>query len=143
VSAHLIDSLELPEYWPHPVLAVENNVFVGRPGGAWIGATNGPPSALETWQLSATGRWTRSGSVTLTLPAQSLVNFGALLSMQTWDNVVTLFDATDGAALRQVGQGPPSGCLWFDLTGADGEPGRGLWLPLGAYGVATVPAGPK
>lgn len=143
VSAHLIDSLELSESWPHPVRVLESDVFVGRPGGAWGGVTNDVPSALETWHLSDAGRWTRSGTVTLTLPAQSIVNFGALLAAQTWDNVVTLFDATDGAALRQVGQGRPSGCLWFDLTHADGELGRGLWIPLGAYGVATVPAGPK
>jgi len=76
------------------------------------------------------------------MPAQSLVNFGALVAAQTWDNVVTLFDATNGAALRQVGQGRPSGCLWFDLTHADGELDRGLWVPLGVYGVGTVPARP-
>jgi hypothetical protein len=125
------------------VRVLESNVFVGRPGGDWVGATNDVSSALETWHLSDAGRWARSGSVTLTMPVQSLVNFGPLLAAQTWDNIVTLFDATDGTALRQVGQGRPSGCLWFDLTHADGELGRGLWLPLGAYGVATVPAGPK
>ena len=142
VSAHLIDSLALSEYWPHPVLVLDRDVFLGQPGGAWVGSTNGPPSTLETWRLSNAGHWTRSGSVALNMPVQSLINRGALLAAQSWDNVVTLYDATDGATLRQVGQGRPSGCLWFDLEHSDGELGRGLWIPLGAYGVATVPAGP-
>jgi hypothetical protein len=29
--------------------------------------------------------------------------------------------------------------LWFDLRWADGAVDRGLWMPLGLYGVFTVP----
>ena len=52
------------------------------------------------------------------------------------------FDATNGAMLRQTGRSQPAGCLWFDLNRADGALGRGLWIPLGVYGVAKVPAEP-
>jgi len=143
VSAHLIDSLDLGQNWPHPVLVAGTDVFVGRPGEPWVGGRpSNLPSLLETWHLSDAGRWTRSGSVRLTTPVQSLANFNSLLAAQSWDNVLTLFDATNGATLRKVGEGRPAGCLWFDLTHADGELGRGLWVPLGAYGVATVPASP-
>ena len=101
-----------------------------------------PGHRLETWYLSAAGKFTRSGSVALTMPASALANFGALLAAQQTDNIVVLFDASDGAALRQVGQSKPTGCLWFNLGHADGALGRGLWVPLGAYGVEKIPAGP-
>jgi hypothetical protein len=74
--------------------------------------------------------------------ASTLASFDAMLAVQHTDNSVTLFDATDGAALRRVGGSQPGGCLWFDLTRADGALGRGLWLPLGSYGVARIPAVP-
>ena len=51
-------------------------------------------------------------------------------------------DTTDGRGLRQVGQSRLSGCYSADLAHADGELGRGLWLPLGAYGVSFAPASP-
>ncbi|HYV31614.1 MAG TPA: beta-propeller domain-containing protein, partial [Candidatus Binatia bacterium] len=169
VAAHLIDSLALPTTWPLPVLAVETNLFIGVPdygNGAGSGVVYGPISPiipltassgandpattsvdtpghrLETWYLSAAGKFTRSGSVALTMPASALANFGALLAAQQTDNIVVLFDAADGAALRQVGQSKPTGCLWFNLGHADGALGRGLWVPLGAYGVEKIPAGP-
>jgi hypothetical protein len=149
VSAHLIDSLALPESWPRPVLVDGTNVFLGRSGytnGWWWpgspGASNVGPHTVETWHLSNAGRLARSGSVTLAMPASDLAGFGSLLAAQESDNAVTLFDATNGAALRRVGRGQPSGCLWFNLKQASGELGRGLWIPLGAYGVATIPAGP-
>src|SRR5207247_7646898 len=163
VSAHLIDSLALPTAWPHPVLVVETNLFIGRPGytnsGVIIGpvypvsgvatadGSNGasndaPVHYLETWFLAANGKLTQSGSAPLALPASALVDFGALLAAQQTDNTLLLFDASNGASLREVGKGRPTGCFWFDLTHADGALGRGLWIPLGAYGVAQIPAAP-
>jgi hypothetical protein len=138
------------------------NIFLGRAGpasydpvigpivpfGADLNATAGSGvlndvlPALETWNLSAAGKFQRAGSVTLNSSASSLAAFDALLAVQQNDNSVTLFDASNGAALRRVGGGQPGGCFWFDLTRADGELGRGLWLPLGTYGVAKIPAAP-
>jgi hypothetical protein len=162
VSAHLIDSLPLPATWPRPLLVSGANIFLGRAGpasydpvigpivpfGADLNATAGSGvlndvlPALETWNLSAAGKFQRAGSVTLNSSASSLAAFDALLAVQQNDNSVTLFDASNGAALRRVGGGQPGGCFWFDLTRADGELGRGLWLPLGTYGVAKIPAAP-
>ena len=42
------------------------------------------------------------------------------------------------SALRRIGGGQPNACWWFDLNHADGDAARGLWIPLGAYGVSTV-----
>ena len=141
VSAHLVDSLALPPTWPHPVLVVETNVFIGRSGTNWW-STNASRSYLETWTLADAGRFTQLGSATLAMPASTLAGFNGLLAAQETDNNVVLFDHADPTALRVVGQGKPSGCVWFDLSHADGALGRGLWIPLGAFGVATIPASP-
>jgi hypothetical protein len=162
VSAHLVDSLALPVTWPRPLLVSGGNIFLGRAsssgyspiigpviplavgavGTAGTGAADDTLPSLETWQLSDAGKFRRAGSATLTTSASTLVNFGALLAVQHTDNSVTLFDATNGAALHEVGGSQPGGCLWFDLNRADGALGRGLWLPLGSYGVVKIPAAP-
>lgn len=162
VSAHRIDSLPLPSTWPRPLLVSGGNIFLGRASSSSYGPIFGPiiplaatadgdvgsgaaddtSPALETWRLSAVGQFERTGSMTLSTSASALADFGALLAVQHTDNTVTLIDATDGAALRRVGGGQPGGCFWFDLTRADGALGRGLWLPLGSYGVAQIPAVP-
>jgi hypothetical protein len=153
VSAHLIDSLPLPATWPRPLLVSGANIFLGRAANsiygpvvpladASLGGGEDALPALETWRLSAAGKLQRAGSVTLTTSVSTLANFGALLAVQQSDNSVTPFDASDGAALRRVGDSQPGGCLWFDLTRADGALARGLWLPLGSYGVAKIPAAP-
>ena len=137
VSAHLIDSIPLSDSWPHPVRVSGADLFVGQPS-----YTSDTPSLLQTWSLSAGGRLTLAGKVNLTSPVYTLASFGALLAAQQSDNTLTLFDTTDGRGLRQVGQSRLSGCYSADLAHADGELGRGLWLPLGAYGVSFAPASP-
>jgi hypothetical protein len=142
VAAHLVDSLPLPASWPHPVLVSRTNVFIGWPNevvenGA-AGQTNAP--ALQTVYLSNDGKLTRAGRAELKIAVTTLAAFGDLLAGQQTDNSVRLFDASAGGAVRTVGEGRPSGCQWYDLTRGDGALGRGLWLPLGAYGVAMVPA---
>jgi hypothetical protein len=147
VSAHLVDSLRLSNQWPRPLQVVGTNVFLGNPGANRDMATfpaddtNEPP-VLETWYLSSSGHFTKAAKVQLAMPATALAPFGGLLAVQQTDNTIELFDATDGAALRRVGSGQPSGCLGFDLSRADGALGRGLWIPAGAYGVGLVLAKP-
>jgi hypothetical protein len=150
----------LPDTWPRPVLVSGTNVFLGRANqrspywgigpvmplggvaGDGSGAGDDSASALETWFLSNAGKFTQSGRVAVTAPVSALAAFGPLLAAQQTDNAVVLFDATDGAALRQTGRSQPTGCLWFDLNHADGALGRGLWLPLGVFGVGRVAAAP-
>jgi hypothetical protein len=65
-----------------------------------------------------------------------------LLAAQEADNSVALFDDSNPGALLRVGRGTQSGCLSFDLNQADSTVARGLWIPLGVYGVEQVHPGP-
>ena len=77
-------------------------------------------------------------------PAMVLNQFGSILAAQRADNAVSLFDASSPAELRRVGEDRPTGCQWYDLSQADGRLAEnqisGVWLPLGAYGVARISA---
>ena len=130
VAAHRIDSLQLSKLWPHPLSVWEEHVLLGRPDENG----NGGP-LLETWSLSAAGRFERVGFSQLTTPAQSFLRLGQLLAVQTGE-AVNLYDATQPAALGLLKATVRNGCLGFDLGWGDGSLSRGLWLPLYDYGVA-------
>lgn len=138
LAAHLVDSLALSNVWPRPLLVLETNIFLGRPGYNYANADTEPPS-VETWTLPATGKFTRTGGVQLAAPAQSLAGLPGLLIAQESDNSVVLFDISKPYALQVRAQDRPPGCLGFDLNNSDGEATRGLWVPLGAYGVFRIP----
>jgi hypothetical protein len=141
VAVHLVDSLPLPTSWPRPLLFSDETVFLGAPGDT-SDATEPVPHRLETWTLSDSGRFVRLGAVRLADPANQLAAFPGMLAVQDNRNELILFDRSQPTALREIGRGRPFGCLWFDLAKGDGSVDRGLWLPLGAYGVAFVPVTP-
>jgi len=136
VEAHLIDSVKLANVWPHPLLALNNNVFVGHPA-----ETNTAKNLLEAWALSNDGKFTRLSQTELSGAAQNLASFGNLLAAQI-GNQVSLFNIDNPSAPAFLVTGGPAGCVWFDLSKADGALDRGLWLPLGVYGVSAVPIPP-
>src|SRR5205814_3962931 len=74
VEAHLIDSLKLSSYWPHPVLVNGDAIFVGHPAET----TNGK-NLLEAWTLSSAGKFMQLGKTELSGAAQNFANFGNLL----------------------------------------------------------------
>lgn len=136
VKAHLVDSLALSKTWPHPVLVKGGDALVGQPA-----ETSNGLNRLESWTLSDTGSFVKLGEAELSGPAQNLAAFGDLLAVQSYTGV-SLFDATDPAALKFLNSTVANGCIWFDLSQADGRLDRGLWMPLGVYGVAMVPTSP-
>jgi hypothetical protein len=136
VSAHLVDSLPLPNGWAVPVRVVRNDIFLGRSGYDYT-TTNRFPHYLETWTVPDTGKFTRLGRLELASPAQTLQEFPGMLVAQTSE--VLLLDLADPANLKIIGRGRPSGCMWFDLMHADGNSLQGLWLPLGGFGVSHIP----
>jgi hypothetical protein len=133
VDAHLIDSVKLGSVWPHPALALAENVFIGHPA-----ETGTAKNLLEAWTLSTEGKFTRLSQTELSSAAQSLSSFGNLLVVQN-GNQVSLFNVASPSAPAFLVSGGPSGCLGFDLNQADGALDRGLWLPLGVYGISAVP----
>jgi hypothetical protein len=132
IEAHLVDSLALPRQWPHPTLLRNATVFLGRPAPD----TNSAPR-LEAWTLPDTGRFTQTGSVRLETPAQNLVAFGDLLAVQAAGKI-DLFNVSNPSQLTPIGSKRFSSCLGFELKEGDGTVDRGLWLPLGFYGVEKV-----
>jgi len=141
VAAHLVDSLALTNSWPMSVLAADTNLFIGRPGDS--STTNVPAAWLDTWTLPDSGKFTLLGSALLNAPASALLERGGLLAVQETDLSIQLFDPSVPAALLPIGQGSPTPCFYFDLDQADAALDRGLWLPLGMYGVGRVPLGPQ
>jgi hypothetical protein len=138
VEVFLVDRLELPRYWPRPVLIAGSrtgHLFIGRAGDT--SADNSSPSQLESWVLANDGKFTRLGTVSLDQPARELAMFNSLLAAQTSDEVM-LYDATIPDGLKRIGAGLPDGCLWLDLSHAAGSVSRGLWLPLGDYGTFHI-----
>ena len=132
VEAHLIDSLKLPSNWPHPVLVKDDTVCLGHPA-----ESTSAKNLLEAWTLSSAGKFTQLSKTALSGAAQNLANFGNLLAAQI-GNQVSLFDVTDPTAPAFLVTGGPPGCVWFDLSKADGALDRGLRLPLGVYGVSVI-----
>jgi hypothetical protein len=141
VAVHLVDSLSLSNVYPHPALVSGTNVFLGWAQG-YYGTTNPVPPALETWTLSNAGKYTKLASVTLATAASDLVSFPGLLAAQVDWARVRVYERSDPAALRLVGEGPVANCLYFNLHHADAAPARALWLPLDSYGVTSIGLSP-
>ena len=141
VNVHLVDSLLLPEVWPRPVLPIGTNLYIGRPGYNYTN-TDVVAHRLETWTLPDTGKFKLLGTTRLDSPANTLIERNSLLAAQEAEGSVDLFDPSTPGSPALIGHGRPQGCLWFDLTYADGSVTDGLWLPLGMYGVAEVQLGP-
>lgn len=141
VTAHLVASLPLPQSWPRALRITGSRIFLGRPGTSATGTTTA--SALEEWRLALTGKFELLGSVRLAQPARTLADFGRLLAVQESDGSVDLFAIGDDPVLQPIGQSEPAGCWWTTLDHADGDVARGLWAPLGVYGVTRIPTAPR
>jgi hypothetical protein len=110
-------------------------VCVARPA-----ASPAAGGVLEAWRLNASGAFELWATAALKQPADQLRALGPLLAARTGPSV-TVLQTTD-SGLTPVGQTLVAGCYWPDLTRAVAEPGRALWLPLGEYGLLTVPLAP-
>ncbi len=100
--------------------------------------TNTAKNLLEAWTILNDGKFTRLSKTELSGAAQNLANFGNLLAAQI-GNQISLLNVTNPSAPTFLVTGGPPGCVWFDLSKGDGAVDRGLWLPLGVYGVSVVP----
>lgn len=132
VNAHRVDSLALPKTWPHPVLARNGNILIGRPA-----ESKGDKPATEVWTLPDSGKFTRLANVTLESPVQDFKNIREVVSFRV-GNQIDIYDLTNASDPKLKGRGAPSGCIGFNLDFADDTLEGGLWMPLGPYGVSKI-----
>ncbi len=133
VSAHYVDSLSLSS-GAHPIVLSGNKLLIGH-----ADTTTNNLNTIESWMLGDNGKFIKLGATTLKSPADSLVLFGDLLVAHDYNGAYLLYDATDPAKPRFVATSDYNGCYWADLSKADGALNRGVWLPLGVYGVKAIP----
>ena len=132
VNANRVDSLALPNNWPHPVLARNGNILIGRPA-----ESKEDKPTTEVWTLPDSGKFTRLASVTLQSPVQDFKNIREVVSFRV-DNQIEIYDMTNASDPKLKGRGAPSGCIGYNLEFADGTLEGGLWMPLGSYGVSQI-----
>jgi hypothetical protein len=130
VSVALLDTVPLVA-WSSPAVADGATIFIGK-------ATGDSRGAIETWMLSGDSRLTFLGSTAVASAPWNLRAFGALLAAQT-DGQVLLFDKSDSVSLRQIGSSESDWAFFgLNLNTAAGEVTRGLWIPLGEYGILPI-----
>ena len=141
VTAHLVTSLSLSNTWAPPVVVAGGNIFLGDPG--YTSGTNAVAPSLQAWTLTDEGKFERMGVVTTTAPISKMMVFPGMLAVQAWYQNTELFDTSDPSVLRRLGAGTAPSCIWYDLVKADGDSTRGLWLPVGYYGLSHIPISSK
>jgi hypothetical protein len=132
VQAHLITSMGFGQNWPRP--AVGNGPYIYL-GVAPVKPED--PANLEVWTLNDAGKFELVNSQTLSSPAQQFSLLGDILAVQT--NDILLMDARTPAAPKVIGSGRANTCYGVLLDSSDGDVNRGLWVPVGWYGVLKVP----
>jgi len=133
VQAHLLSSMTLSNEWPRPSLANGSYLYLGVPPTKE--ETN---ATLQVWIVNEAGKFERIQSQPLDSPAQQLEIVQDLLAVQS--NEILLFDVAHPAEPALAGRGRSNTCYGVLLDAADGEAARGLWVPVGWYGVLQIPA---
>jgi hypothetical protein len=154
VETHGVDLIQLPQTWPRAVLANDAHLFISRtpearaasvPGTETkvVDATAPTPASgattgtLEVWTVADNAKFVRLSSTALSTAATDLEKFGNLLATQV-NNKIQVYDATNPSDLKLRATGAPLGCIGGSLEYATGSLDRGLWIPLGPYGVTRI-----
>jgi hypothetical protein len=127
VSAFLIDSIALTN-WPRPIALKGSDVFVGQS----LTTTN-----VDRWRLSDAGMFEKLSTTPTKSPINAIRFIGDLAIFNSNEETL-LYDATNPADLKQIGSGPLNCYTANDLEAADGSLTRGLWQPIGDYGVRKI-----
>jgi hypothetical protein len=132
VAAHKVDSIVLTAPWPRPVESADGVIYVGA---STSDAT--AKSALQVWTVPVSGKFELLENIPLDSNAQQITAINDLLVVQ--NNDVELYDRSNPGDLDLLGSGDANVCYGLLLDGADGTAERGLWLPVGWYGVIHIP----
>ncbi|MBL9139970.1 MAG: beta-propeller domain-containing protein [Verrucomicrobiales bacterium] len=135
VEVRRIDSMVIADLG-----ASEAQALTIRGDVAWIARGGWNETArqrLEVWSLDGSGKWTLGKETKLTSAPGELRLFGDLLLVRN-GSALELFGVADPTQLEPLPVVNQPGCFGGDLTRADGDAERGLWLPLGEYGAIRV-----
>lgn len=134
LNAYLVDSFNLTNSWPSPLIAPDGTVY-----RALYDANNN--GLFQAWTLSAAGKFTLLSQTSLPSQASSLKAFGNLLAVQMSQRI-NLYDISSPAKPLIRGGADSYGWLYPSLNLADGSITNGLWVPLQDYGVWGIPVTP-
>ena len=136
VAATFVDQLPLADSGAAYALDLDT-VLLGVRGA------QGQPDRIAAWQLGADAKFQRR-SETETADASWLGVVRGLMVAGGFNGPRQAYDVTDAVNVRPLGPLPERVDGWSapDLGAADGTPTRGLWEPLGRYGVEFVEFAP-
>lgn len=139
VAAHLVASMPLGLDWPKPLALDGPNIYLGR--ALYESGTNAAAHTMQRWFLNVDGKFELEASLSMVNPVSAIwVKDGLLAGQQDYRNVM-LFDVSHLKVLLPIGELLTPGCTTPYLSQADGALGRGIWVPLGVYGVTWAKAG--
>lgn len=116
-------------------LTLANVIWTGR-NGSW--QPNPKKSSFSTWEIGDNGKFVRRDSLKLEREV-AFKQYGGLTVLRTNGPSVRFIDARDPQALKDLGVQAIEASGSSSLERAAGDLDRGLWLPLGTYGVTFVP----
>ncbi|MBK9138788.1 MAG: hypothetical protein IPM17_08515 [Verrucomicrobia bacterium] len=135
VEASLVTSQRLGDGWTGQIVTVADQLILGRYDAAK------QSSRLETWGLTPQGALLQFGLAESPGYLSQLARVDELL-LVNGGQTVTVWDATNPATLKRVGQTASDGCVYLTLDSGVARQGATLWLPLGDYGVLDLPLTP-
>ncbi|MDB6038134.1 MAG: hypothetical protein JWM99_1975 [Verrucomicrobiales bacterium] len=132
VAAYLLDSVQLPVQWPHPITVFGTNICLGVP------ATTNAPDQLQILALDSKGKFTSRQGLKLENSAQQLEVAGKFLLLQTGTDLKLYTNSPD--AIISAGGGTGTSCYYYFQPNKAATGESGVWLPLGDYGVLKINA---
>lgn len=139
VSASLLDSVSMNIGWGAwaRVDPESGHVFMARAVSTTAGGTTNWHHQLDSWRLDENGRFATVGNAhRLDQSPYNMRILNDLLIANDYSSH-TFIDISDGT-LGTTATWNSRGCIWSDLSGADGSAMQGVWLPHGSYGVSRV-----
>lgn len=130
VSAFLVDSLHLPNGWPHPVAWFGGTLFLGVP------ATANSAPFIQSWELSVNGKFELTAE-SRTVAANDLRVIGDALVVNVGSDL-WLYSTAGISAPKPLGISRVGGCVYPPFENADGNISTGVFLPLNEYGVLKL-----
>jgi uncharacterized secreted protein with C-terminal beta-propeller domain len=132
IAAYLLDSVQLPVQWPHPITVFGTNICLGMP------STTNAPDQLRILALDSKGIFASQQTLKLENSAQQLEVAGKFLLLQTGTDLKLYTNSLN--AIVPAGSGIEASCNYYFQPNKASTDDSGAWLPLGDYGVLKIRA---